>query len=239
MACGGADTLRDVHLSQPGNGLGAVGEHVWWCLPPNQNAHMMTSMVVVGYAHVDFAPTQTFTNLKRVCWDQSLYFMGNARKWVQVTVVPESTYQANGGRLEYVMHDIQNDVAVNGIRLSDETVMFVMGNGSARFMRGQTEPVDPDFAGFSTSNKSTRFTHCIVETATGLVAEFYDRGYTGDACSLGGCDRRTFNHPTLQFPNGPVRVIFQDVTYDSLKDNTAPGDGVAHNTWHWDDIQIS
>ena len=36
------------------------------------------------------------------------------------------------------------------------------------------------------------------------------------------------------FPNGPVRVIFQDDTYDADKHG-----GTGLYTWHWDNITIS
>jgi hypothetical protein len=35
------------------------------------------------------------------------------------------------------------------------------------------------------------------------------------------------------FPTGPVRVIFQDDTYDADKH-----DGTGRYTWHWDNISI-
>ena len=54
----------------------------------NCNDHMMTSMGDVdGYSLVWFSPNQTFTNVRRVCWDVNLTNLGN-RQWWEVAIVP-------------------------------------------------------------------------------------------------------------------------------------------------------
>lgn len=234
MNCGNPDsTQRDVH--QHGNtgvtDVAGMGELVWYC-----NDHMMTSMQTTGYAHVDFTPNQSFTNISRICWDQSLNDVGG-RKWIQVSVIPEALYQANGGRMEYVLHELQNDVAFRGLQLTGDALMFASFRGSSRVLVGQDEP-HTDFSGFELSSKAPRPRTCLVETPQGgLAVEFYGRSYTADACSMGGCDRRTSGLGDVQFPDGQARVIFQDVTYDGPKD--ASGfDPLSDATWHWDNILI-
>src|SRR4029453_6473210 len=97
--CGSPDSLRQVDLvGEVGPGpVANVGDVVWWCAPGGDAAkgHVMTSVSGVAYAHIDFSPRQVFSDVSRVCWDMNRTEMGG-RKWAQVTVVPESVFQANG-----------------------------------------------------------------------------------------------------------------------------------------------
>ena len=61
----------------------------------------MTSLNTLGYGIASFSPRQVFEDVSRVCWTQNLTDLGG-RKWTQMLVVPEETFQANGLRMDYV-----------------------------------------------------------------------------------------------------------------------------------------
>ena len=123
-------------------------ESFYWCGPTGpESGHIMTSMNTTGYAQVDFAPNQAFTGISRVCWDVNQTDLGG-RKWIQVVIVPEATFQANGGRLDYVTPILQDDVAVGGVRISGETFLLEMfaaqpRPSSARARTTLTSPASP------------------------------------------------------------------------------------------------
>ena len=183
----------------------------------------MTSMNTTGYAQVDFAPNQAFTGISRVCWDVNQTDLGG-RKWIQVVIVPEATFQANGGRLDYVTPLLQDDVAVGGIRITGETFLLEMFRGSTQTFVGQGT-YDADFAGFTTSDKARRFRTCMTDLENGNIRFELERGSGTDVRDMQG-----------SFPNGPARVIFQDDSYNSPKDVPATPNPF---TWHWDNISIS
>jgi hypothetical protein len=219
MSCGGPTTQRDVHVNNP-------SEMFWHCAPKGPDSgHIMTSMYTTGYGQVNFSPNQTFNNVNRVCWDQSLTEMGG-RKWTQMVVVPEATYVANGYKLNYVRPPLQNDVAVNGIHLDGDTFLFEMLRGSTTTYVGQSSE-DNDFTGYvSGVDKATRFKHCVTDVGNGTVKiELFGRP--------GGTDTRIMRG---SLPNGRVRVIFQDDNYDPPKDDMSND---TLTTWHWDNIEIS
>jgi hypothetical protein len=179
----------------------------------------MTSLYTTGYGHVDFSPAISFPRVTKVCWDQNYTGMGG-RKWTQMVVVSESIFQSNGGRLEYVLPELQNDVAVGGIRLTGDTFMFRNLRGSTTTFVGQ-EVYDANFSGFVTADKATRYKTCITDLENGTVRI---ESVVGTRTQRGS------------FPNGQARVIFQDVTYDAPKDPEST-DSLA--TWHWDNVQVS
>jgi hypothetical protein len=230
MSCGAPTTSRAVHLrGETGPGpVGNAGELVWYCAPGGDPAkgHVMTSTVAVGYAHVDFSPRRAFNNVSRVCWDQNWTDVGG-RKWTQVSVVPESLFQANGRRFDYVLPFLQNDVAVNGEHLAGDAFMLAMQSATTQVFVGQGFEWS-DFSGFTTDDKARRFRQCIVDTGSSVRLELE---------RLNGTEVRTVPGATL--PNGPVRVIFQDVTYDSFKGTLPPDEARRTNTWHWDNITVS
>jgi hypothetical protein len=186
----------------------------------------MTSTALTGYGHIDFAPPQQFNDVEKVCWDQNMTEMGG-RKWTQLTVVPESVFQANGGRLDYVKLGLQNDVAVGGVRLAGSAWMLEMLRGSTITYVGQTETY-VNFGGFTTTDKARRFKQCATDMGNGTVKLELERQSSTETRIANG-----------SFPNGPARVIFQDVTYDNFKGNFEAGvTPMNTNTWHWDNVQV-
>jgi hypothetical protein len=68
----------------------------WHCAPngPDSGHFMTAGNTTGGYAQTIFSPNQTFTDVREICWDQSMLPL--PRRWMQVIVVPESVYLANG-----------------------------------------------------------------------------------------------------------------------------------------------
>jgi len=232
--CGPPDTLREVQQVRddvPPGPVENLGDLVWWCGPrpdaPTSSGHVMTSMDVTGYVHLDFSPKRRFTDVQRVCWDQNFTQVG--RKWTQVTIVDEAQFQANDGTLAYVVLGLQADVAVVGARTQGEAWLINNGAGGSEVQIGQ-ELVYQDFDTgglLGSQDKSRRYRNCAIDRGDGEVRLELERS--------GGTVIRI---APGSFPDGPVRVIFQDVTYDGPKG--PPFEGVLEqNTWHWDNIEIS
>jgi hypothetical protein len=229
-SCGAPTTLRNVSLvGETGPGpVANAGDLVWWCAPGGDAAkgHVMTSIAGVAYVSIDFSPRQVFNNISRVCWDQNWTEMGG-RKWTQVAVIPESVFNANGNRLDYVMPSLQGDVAVNGEYLSGGAFMLSMIRASTQVFVGQDFEWT-DFGGFQTTDKARRFRQCIVDQGGSVRLELERENGT-----------EVRNVPGASLPDGPVRVIFQDSTYDSVKGDMSQAEAVRTNTWHWDNVSIS
>jgi hypothetical protein len=225
--CHPPDTHRPIAVED-------LDRQIYWCAPNGPDTgHVMTSMFTSGYAQIDFAPNRSFTNVRRVCWDQNNTRMG--RKWTQVVVVPESVYQANNRRLGYVHPGLENDVAVAGVKATNGTYILAFANGSTEtFTKASSDPTigvgpaiyDANFAGFETDDPAKRWHNCMVDNENGTITYTLER--PGTCCS-------TRTQPG-RLPNGPVRVIFQDDTYDAPKGNV--GYDQTKATWHWDSIRV-
>ena len=185
----------------------------------------MTGLDTTGYAIVAFAPLQVFTNVSRVCWDQNLTDLGGG-KWTNVVIVPEGTYHRNGGRLDYVSagfndpngpgsFNAQGNGDIFGVKQFRGTLMMYQGNNTL------FDSADVWTAG---DDRATRFQHCMTDNGNGTVTLTQARSYGTVSYTAGG-----------SFPDGPVRVIFQDDNYDTVKHDGRPG----FKTWHWDNISIS
>ena len=217
--CGAPTSTRTIHASNP-------AESFYWCGPAGPaSGHVMTSMNTGGYAEADFSPTQSFTSLNKVCWDQNQTDLGE-RKWTQVVVVPEGTFQANGQRLNYANPEFQDGVQVGDLRISSDTFMFVMLRGSTQTYVGPS--FDSNFDGFVTADKARRFKTCITDLENGTVQIDLERQSTTETRVLRGA-----------FPNGAARVIFQDESYDPPKDPPVTPGVPEPFTWHWDNIAIT
>jgi hypothetical protein len=104
--------------------------------------------------------------------------------------------------------------------------MLEMLKASTRVQVGQTVTFD-NFLGFTTSDKARRFHHCAIDLGNGTVRLELER--------LDGTEVRV---APGSFPDGPARVIFQDVSYDSLKGTIPFSQALDTNTWHWDNIVV-
>ena len=223
MACEAPTTNRDVHVhwDQGDNLRTDPGELVWWCGPGGPaTGHLMTSMDTPGYGQVDFTPDRTFDQVDKVCWSQNMTDMG-PRKWVQVVVIPEAHFQANGERLDYVAPWLQAGPGSRGVRIAGDDFLFEGTGGTARVHVGQNQ-LDTDFSDpFGVADKARRFKHCLIDQGNGTIRIEAERLTTTKVRILDGA-----------IPDGPVRVIFQDDNYNPRKS------GAESFTWHWDDLRV-
>lgn len=234
LNCGDPTTHRTITAGQTASTfIDASGTQlIWHCAPGNDPAkgHMMTGLDTQGIAYLSFSPKQSFTNVTSVCWDQNMNEMGGA-KWINVFVVPVSDVQAHGGNLNYLA------VQGEGFDASPaQFKQFVPTNsfhytwlrGSTFGYQGRTLTMDfwqsgeigSQWAGVN-NDPAPRFTTCL-NSGGNMVIHRPDG--TLDTFPLGA-----------SFPSGPVRVIFQDASYNPTKHNGF----VDHLTWHWDNITIS
>ncbi len=222
MGCGGPDTQRTVHA-------GNHAEMFWWCAPGGDPAtgHLMTSMNTFGYSIVSFSPRHTFNNVSRVCWDQNLTDLGG-RKWTMMLVLPEWEYQANGGRLDYVVPGFGNPGEPGGNQLipSTESLGVKVHVGTMTTYSGRSE-LGGTGSLFKVADKARRYRHCAEDLGNGQIRVSQERNNGTQTWVLPG-----------RFPDGPARVIFEDDNYDPPK--SPPEQPVANPfTWHWDNISIS
>jgi hypothetical protein len=250
MSCGNPNTAserRTVHLDAP-------QEYVFYCAPGDDatKGHMMTSFSSREYAHIDFTPKQSFSNVSRVCVDRNMNTMGT-RKWIQIAVIPAATFEANVNpttgkpRLDYVMSDFEVANSFFAGARPTGGLIYVENEGSGQTF-DQNGVVDSHDDGFRTDDRARRFKLCLVDNGNGTIQVEQERAAErgSESYSLRG-----------SFPDGKAYVIFQDATYDNedkficnagwrmsgtgyqLVDQLpcqAPG---ATTTWHWDNIQIS
>ena len=162
-----------------------------------------------------------------MCWSQNLTDLGG-RKWTQVLLIPEDTFQSNGARLDYVSPGFGNPGEPGGNQLipPDDAfgVKVLVGTVVAFMGREELGGSGPDL--FTTEDKAKRYRHCVTDLGDGTVLLEQERDD----------GMHTWTAPGT-FPDGPVRVIFEDDNYDGPKSPpTLPVDNPF--TWHWDDIEI-
>jgi hypothetical protein len=234
-SCGPPTTSRTIHM--PGNrtpgdgkiyvaGRASVGDTLYWCAPGGDpaKAHMMTSFLTIDYAQIQFSPKGYYNNVRRVCWDQNMTDLG-IRKWTQLVVVPQNIFEANGKRMDYVTPRLDAGPASFGTKLPNNVfLMEVLGGSTNVHWNGGDYN---DFHGFLTADKARRFTTCVTDQNNGTVKIELERESSVETRFLTGA-----------FPDGPVKVIFQDDTYNALK--SPPSLNVPNPfTWHWDNILVS
>lgn len=231
MSCGPPTATREIDLPgdrQVGDGETYdldVADVVYWCAPKGpESGHMMTAFNTNSYAQVAFSPAQMFDDVRQVCWDQNMTDLG-VRKWTQVIVVGADDFIANDERLDYVSPRVQEGPGAAGVRLTDETFLFEMVQGSTVVHHGQ-HTTSADFKGFVTEDKAKRYTTCLVDQGDGTIEVTLERDDGAEVRVLEG-----------SFPDGPARVIFQDDTYNAPK--SPPKLPVSDPfTWHWDEILV-
>lgn len=221
-SCGAVSTTRTVNITAP-------AEQVYWCgAQGTDTGHVHTSMRTAGFSLVSFSPNKIFTDVGQVCWDMTMFDVGSAR-FPQLTVVPETTFQANGQKLAYVSGANAAATPSAGaptVLISGETFLLEMPGGATKVYRGNgTNNVNN--AGFvNGTDKERRFRNCVVDNENGTVTLTLERASSTETRTQAGA-----------IPNGPVRVIFGDNSQ-----NTSGASGVTTtnpNTIHWDAITLS
>ena len=140
-------------------------------------------------------------------------------------VVPESEYQSHGRRLDYVVPGFGDPGGPGGNQLIPSTTALgvkVM-KGTMTTYSGRSE-LGGTGALFQVTDKARRYRHCAEDLGNGQILVTQERD--------GGT--RSWNLPG-RFPDGAVRVIFEDDNYDPPKDSPPVANPF---TWHWDNITI-
>jgi len=234
LACQAPPTTRTVTV-------GAHSNFFWWCAPGGSTTgHVMTGLNTSGYALVSFAPKQSFTDVREVCWDVSLADVGGG-KWFNVVLVPEATYLTHPNtnprrvsdgegpyRLDYVTPDFAaangpGDFNIQDLGTGAGAVVGVKSfRGTTQIYRGDLELAFDADSWTAVSDESTRYRHCFRDNGNNTVTYEQSRASEVQRVTTGG-----------SFPDGAVRVIFQDDTYDADKHG-----GTGRYTWHWDNITV-
>jgi hypothetical protein len=227
MSCGDpAATSRTL-------GIADVSQFFYHCLPGGDPAkgHIMTAFDTSGYAIIAFSPNQVMQDVSRVCWDVNATEEGGG-KWTNMIVVPEALYQQFAPRLDYVTPGFNADSAPGdfNIQQSDHPASTIWG---LKDFRGTLDLFEGDntlwYSGdttYTTPDKAQRFTKCVTEIAPGQL-EITAARATGET---------SVYRVAGSFPNGPVRVVFQDDMYNPPKRALYDPNAV---TWHWDNIIIN
>ena len=179
----------------------------------NCNDHMMTSMGDVdGYSVVWFSPNQTFTNVRRVCWDVNLTNLGN-RQWWAVAIVPVGE------------PELFADVSSADLPNEGSGTMVVKFNSINETNKLALDDYTDGGTYDAGNDKATRYPHCLVDNGNGTVTVTQGRSTGTISFTRSG-----------SLPDGPVTVMFQDHKYTPDKSSrsfTRPA-----YTWHWDNIIV-
>jgi hypothetical protein len=241
MSCGDPNaTHRTIHVTPPAGEPGApagskkdVEQAFYTCLPGGDPAkgHVMTSVNTEGYAVAWFSPKPTFTDVHRVCWAQNLTRLGGG-KWTQIAFLTAAEVARSGGDLGFTSPEFASrngpttpmGGAQYGVRVlrdpSDGLEAWRNGDFTGQRVQGAT-----------TTDKAPRYQHCVTDNENGTLAVSIAQpnGSVRQATVAG------------EIPNGPIRVVFEDDSYNPDKHFDA--NGVAPNssglyTWHWDDVTV-
>ena len=222
MACNGPTTFRSLPAGTP-NDLTVLDPdktpNIYYCAPGNDAAkgHVMTVINTEGVVILSFSPKQTFRDVRKVCFDINTNENIGAGKWVNTWIVPVSSVSANGGRFDFAdapeldphqQHPGPNDFH---FKYFDGSLIGPNGFFWWAWDRRATE-------------SASRFTQCVEQTAPGRLT--YTRDFPG-----GKTETQTGSG---DLPDGEVRVIFQDGSYNPDKHG-----GTGGITWHWDNLEVS
>lgn len=225
MACGNPDqtTGRTVHVPDEQH-LDITAEVFYHCLPGGnpESGHVMTAMgpAGFGYAVLTFRPDQVFTDVTEVCIDASAYDLGGDNWW-EMSIVPASTFAANGGRMDYLTVQAIG-IDQSGIAFPADAWVYQIWDNKIRMYQGMDERVF-DWYGFASNLRAPRYTHCVRDNGDGTVTAEREVGTGVRTVTANG-----------SFPTGDVVVLFQHSTYDPPKHGSGPD----QTTIHWDDVLI-
>lgn len=248
--CGTASTYRTVHPVALQSGVAHTkvditnSELIWWCAENNDPAkgHIMTGLDSGSIAAISFSPKQAYSNVKKVCWDQSMINVGDGR-WLNVFIVPNSDVVSKNNDLAYIagasmtFHSGNQMLPPGAVDFSwkrgtvDSNKIYPDGSYHEDFNvwmsidpqddngNGEIDPGDTPTKGMATDPEKL-FTICVDDVSNKVTIERPN----------GDFDTYDYN---IAFPTGSVRVIFQDALKTPSKYISAK-----HMTWHWDNISI-
>jgi hypothetical protein len=226
-ACGHPDTSTRPVVGGDVRG-DPVNDERYWCDPagdPNVDGnHMMTSIDTGAVVDLNFSPKQVFTDVRKVCFETNHNNLEEG-KWATFLIV----------HAERVADNVFNLATGSGPdldpeleRLAADEFGFFFFRGSGHAFNGSTrihESWGATEANFDPS-AAPRYTFCVEEISPTRLR--FTRYYVSSQSYV------TFESSGV-FPDGPVRVIFQDANYNPTKHG---GSAPAHLTWHWDDIVV-
>ena len=217
-----------------------ISTHFWYCAPGGDAAkgHFMTGINTVGYVTMSFSPKADDGVSARVfpatatqaCWDQNITDLG-ARKWTQLVVISAARYKANGGGINYINPDFNDNGGDAALHLAGDDFLFNNLRNTVHYFNGQSPTFD-DYSSplHGSTDKATRYTICVKDNGNGTVTRTQARpGGTVDSVTGPG-----------RFPAGPRVFIIQDDSYNPMKAYENDTQYVTDPfTWHWDNIRIS
>ena len=217
-----------------------ISTHFWYCAPGGDAAkgHFMTGINTVGYVTMSFSPKADDGVSARVfpatatqaCWDQNITDLG-ARKWTQLVVISAARYKANGGGINYINPDFNDNGGSTSLHLAGDDFLFNNLRNTVHYFNGQSPTFD-DYSSplHGSTDKATRYTICVKDNGNGTVTRTQARpGGTVDSVTGPG-----------RFPAGPRVFIIQDDSYNPMKAYESDTQYVTDPfTWHWDNIRIS
>ena len=238
LACGNPNlTHRTIHLT----GQAQATEAAFFpCNFPGDAAksHLMTTVNTEGYVTAWFSPKQTFSNVHRVCWDQTLNWQGGGR-WVVVNFLTATEIGSNPD-LGFTSPDFPDEgggasstrgEAAYGVKVFDGG----MNSYSNKVFHGGPGGVA------KMTDKATRYTLCVLDNENGTLTLSMETPSNGTVSQT----------VTGAIPNSPIRVEFADDAYNPDKHcgwdpicvghdagGAVPDDSTGLYTWHWDQIVI-
>jgi opacity protein-like surface antigen len=238
MNCGAPTTHRHIDAQPVGDLIvldPAVSPLMYYCAPGGDPAkgHMMTVVETAGVASLSFSPKQTFTDVTRLCFDINTNGNIGAGKWVNAWIVPTASLEANGGRFDFAdapdLDPEQHAPGPNDFHLKYFDGSLIAAKGSTGLLDWWEWPR-------RASESATRFTQCVEQTAPNTLTYTRDlpADRNGDGIMDPGVAETVTRTGAGTLPTGPVRVIFQDGTYNPDKHG-----GTGGITQHWDEIRIS
>ncbi len=222
MSCGNPNTThRIIHHTSIASLKDVAFYH---CLPGNDptRGHVMSTVNTHGYVVAWFTPKQVFRDVTKVCWDQNVTNLGEG-KWTSVYFLTPSEYlgQTDLGFSTPDFPTVPRGPLKTGVRSFRGSMLFYE-NGVNR---------DGVYGAEILTDKSPRLQHCATDNNNGTVT-------VSIAQQSGAAINRTVPG---SFPDGDVRVVFGDDSYDPDKHMSwpPPATNSTHAyTWHWDNVQV-
>lgn len=231
MACENPnDTGRVVHVPDDQH-QDITAEVIYHCLPGGNpdSGHFMTAMgpAGFGYSLISLRPMQTFHDVTKVCIDASAADLGGD-VWWELSVIPKSVFDANGGRLDYITAQAVG-IDDTGVDFPADAFVYQQWDNKIRTYMGMNE-TRFDWFTFTTTDRRPRYTHCVTDNGNGTVTVTRQVGVANNDAP-GGV--RTVTVPG-SFPDGDAVVLVQHSTYDPPKHGSGPN----QTTIHWDNLRV-
>ena len=229
LECNGPDTQRPLSFDIDDDQATRIASSVYLC-----KDHLMTSMGdVESYTIITFSPKETFDSVTEVCVDVNLTNLGIAQ-WFKIGIVTEEKYNSTsptaGHRVPgFLVADVGASDLPHDLDDGDLLLASWSGGLSGGYPGGLKigNVQSQIFSDPTPEDKATRHPVCFTDNQDGTL--------TFDVAGV------EFTSAGV-FPEGPVRVVFYDNSYEPNQTCDIDGrcvDGEAVGmTWHWDNVTI-